>query len=99
MVQAAACAILVSGSRAHAQPPAPVKTLRALRIASPIRVDGVLDDEPWRQAEAASDFVQQDPSVGEPVSEATEIRVLSDPDAVYFGIVCRDAVPRSVIAR
>jgi hypothetical protein len=97
---AAVFGVLLSGARAAAQPPAaPAKTLRALRIASPIHVDGVLDDEAWRIAEAAADFVQQDPHVGEPVSEATGVRVLVDHDAIYFGIICRDSDSHGVIAR
>jgi hypothetical protein len=99
LLPAATAAILFSGSSVCAQPAAPTKTLRALRIASPVRVDGVLDDEVWQQAEAASDFVQQDPRVGEPVSEATEVRVLVDNEAIYVGIVCHDADPRGLIAR
>src|SRR5207249_10625099 len=99
IARAEANGVMVAGSRVHAQPTAPVKTLHALRIGPPIRGDGVLDDEARGQAEAASDFVQQDPSVGEPVSEPTEIRVLIDQDAIYFGIVCRDADPHGVIAR
>src|SRR2546425_886749 len=65
----------------------------------PVRVDGVLDDEAWHEAEAATDFVQQDPHVGEPVSEPTEVRVLVDNEAIYFGIICRDAETHGVIAR
>ncbi|MEP6695051.1 MAG: DUF5916 domain-containing protein [Chloroflexota bacterium] len=92
--------VLCSGSRAAAQPAAPpARTVHALRIAAPIRIDGVLDEPPWRDAEAATGFVQQDPRVGEPVSEATEVRVLVDHDAIYFGIVCRDSNPAGVIAR
>ena len=60
---------------------------RALRITSAIRIDGVLDEDVWQRAEAASDFVQQDPRVNEPVSEATDVRVLVGDDAIYFGIV------------
>jgi len=95
---AAALGILFSGSSLLAQPAA-TKTLHARRIASAIRVDGVLDDDAWRQAEPVSDFVQQDPHVGEPVSEATEVRVLVDDEAIYFGIACHDSDPRGVIAR
>ena len=95
---AAVLAILFSGSDAGAQAAA-TKTLHAHRIASPVRVDGVLDDEAWREAEAASDFVQQDPRAGEPVSEATEVRVVVDNEAIYFGIVCHDSEPHGVIAR
>jgi hypothetical protein len=96
---AAGFAVLLSGASLLAQPGAAAKTLRAHRIAVPVRVDGVLDDQPWREAESASDLVQQDPHVGEPVSEATEIRVLVDDQAIYFGIVCHDADPHGVIAR
>jgi hypothetical protein len=96
---AVALAILSSGSVVAAQPPAPTKTLRARRIPTPIKVDGVLDEDAWQGAETASDFVQQDPHVGEPVSEATEVRVLVDREAIYFGIVCHDADPHGVIAR
>lgn len=96
---AVALAILCSGSGAGAQPAAPIKTLRAHRIASPLRVDGVLDDDAWQDAEVVSDFVQQDPHLGEPVSEATEVRVLVDNEAIYFGIVCHDSDPHGVIAR
>ncbi len=94
-----AAAILVSGSRAAAQTPVSTKTLRALRIAVPVRVDGVLDEAPWRDSEAATDFVQQDPHVNEPVSEPTEVRVLVDDEAIYFGVTCRDRQPHGVIAR
>jgi hypothetical protein len=82
-----------------AQTPAPTKTLHAQRISSPVRVDGVLDDEAWAEADVVSDFVQQDPHTGEPATEQTEVRVLVDRDAMYFGFVCHDADPHGVIAR
>jgi hypothetical protein len=91
--------VLTSGSNLFAQTALATKTLHAQRISVPVRVDGVLDDESWQQAEAASDFVQQDPNVGEPASEPTEVRVLVDDTAIYFGIVCRDRDPHGVIAR
>ena len=82
-----------------AQTPAPIKTLHAQRISSPVRVDGVLDDEVWTEADVVSDFVQQDPRTGEPATEQTEVRVLVDREAMYFGFVCHDADPHGVIAR
>lgn len=88
-----------AGARTAAQTPSEAKTLRAQHITSPIRVDGVLDEEGWQQADAVSDFLQQDPRVNEPVSEGTEIRVLIDGEAMYFGIVCHDSDPRGAIAR
>jgi hypothetical protein len=91
--------VLVAAASAAAQTPSSTKTLRALRIATPIQVDGILDDEAWHGADVAADFVQQDPDVNEPVSERTEIRVLLDDEALYIGAVCFDATPHGIIAR
>jgi hypothetical protein len=93
----AGLALLWSAAALSAQPAA--TTMRAHRMSSPVRVDGVLDEEAWRVAAPAADLVQQDPNVDEPVSEATEVRVLVDGEAVYFGIVCGDADPHGIIAR
>lgn len=94
-----ALALVMWAGSVTAQSLPPTKTLPAQRLTSPIRLDGVLDEDGWRQAEAASDFVQQDPHVGEPVSERTEVRVLVDAAAIYIGVVCHDSDPRGVIAR
>jgi uncharacterized protein DUF5916/cellulose/xylan binding protein with CBM9 domain len=90
---------VAAAARAAAQDADARKTLRALVTQSPIRVDGVLDEAPWHDADAATDFVQQDPHTNEPVSEATEVRVLVDAEAMYFGIICHDSDPHGVIAR
>ncbi|HXH06528.1 MAG TPA: DUF5916 domain-containing protein [Vicinamibacterales bacterium] len=88
-------------SPALAQPAAEPggKTIHALRITTPIRVDGRLDEAAWRAAEAISDFVQQEPRVGEPVTERTEVRVLLDSGALYIGVACYDRTPAGIIAR
>jgi hypothetical protein len=75
------------------------KTIRALRISEPIRLDGVLDEPAWGRAQSVSDFVQQDPHVDQPVSERTEARVLLDDDALYVGVTCFDSDPHGVIGR
>lgn len=87
------------GAATGAAAQAPTRTLRAHRIATAIRVDGVLDEAAWREAEAAADFVQQDPETGRPASEITEVRVLIDNEAIYFGVTCRDRDARAIIAR
>ena len=94
---ALACAVVPA---ARAQPrPASDKTLHALTVSSPIQVDGRLDEPSWQQAEAISDLVQQEPKVGEPVTERTEIRVLLDGGAIYIGAICFDSNPAGIIAR
>ena len=77
---------------AQTSPPSvPTKTARATRIADALTVDGVLDEPAWRQAEAITDFVQQEPHVNQPASEHTEVRVIVGADAFYFGIRCATA--------
>ena len=96
---AAVLAVLASPSALLAQAAAPPRSVRAFRIASSIRVDGVLDEQVWQQAEPATDFVQQDPRTGEPASERTEVRVLVEDEAIYFGIACFDANAAGIVAR
>ena len=69
----------------------------AVEAAAPIVVDGALDEQVWRDAEPAADFVQAEPHEGEPATEATEVRVAFDRDALYIGVVCRDGAAQSAI--
>lgn len=98
--------LLMPASSAAATAPAaaqgqgqPEKSLRALTVTTPPRLDGVLDEEVWAQAPVISDFVQQEPRVGEPATERTEVRVLLDDEAIYFGVSAFDSDPSGVIAR
>src|SRR5256885_4977813 len=69
----------------------------AVEAAAPIVVDGALDEQVWRDAAPAADFVQAEPHEGEPATEATEVRVAFDRDALYIGVVCRDGAAQSAI--
>lgn len=73
--------------------------LQVLRIDTPVNVDGRLDEEPWSRAQAIDRFVQQDPDFGQPASEKTEVRVLLDDEALYFGVHCASKRRADIIAR
>ncbi len=75
------------------------RSVRAVRVTTPPRIDGVLDDDVWRLAEPATDFIQRDPEEGKPASERSEIRVLYDDEALYFGCVFYDSDPAGILAR
>jgi hypothetical protein len=70
----------------------------ARATARPI-IDGSLDDAAWNAAQPVSDFVQQEPDVNQPVSQPTEVRVLFDDAALYFGVRCTDLQAGGVVAR
>ncbi|HEU5218454.1 MAG TPA: DUF5916 domain-containing protein, partial [Gemmatimonadales bacterium] len=63
----------------------PSPRVRALARTSPITLDGKLDEPIWTEAQAATDFRQAQPKVGDPASQRTEIRILYDDEALYIG--------------
>jgi hypothetical protein len=71
---------------------------RAVRISTPIKVDGALDEEVWQRATAIGPLVQQDPNEGAKASEETEVRVLYTQDALYVGVICRDRTPSGIVS-
>lgn len=63
-----------------------------------IRLDGRLDEPVWARTDAATRFWQYAPLDRAAASETTEVRVVQDAGALYFGIVCHDADPAGIIA-
>jgi hypothetical protein len=76
-------------------PPRP--TLAASAIDQPIKVDGLLDDEAWRQVDVADNFIQREPKPGQPATEATEVRVVYTDSTLYIGIRALAADPNQII--
>ena len=70
-------------------------TLRAVRLAAPLDIDGLLDEQVYRDLAPASDFIQILPDEGEIASEQTEVWVLFDDDNLYVSARCRSAAPES----
>ena len=83
---------------AQAQAQLTVPTATAMKVASPVKLDGVLDDEAWTQAAPIAGLVQVEPVQGATPSEDTEVRVVFDADNLYFGITCRDRTPAGIVS-
>jgi hypothetical protein len=83
---------LLLGLQAPADPgPVYRGTARQLDVAPPridaeIRIDGVLDEAPWRQAAMLTGFSMYRPQDGRPAEDSTEVLVWYSPDAIYFGV-------------
>ncbi len=71
---------------------------RAVRMASPIRVDGVLDESAWAAATPIGPLVQSVPNENSPATESTEVRVLYTSSTLYVGILCRDRTPSAIVS-
>ncbi len=75
------------------------RTMIAVRVQNPPKIDGRLDDPCWREAVPTSDFVQMEPEEGELATEQTIVRAVYDSDNLYFGIECLDSQPDRIVAR
>ena len=75
----------------------PRPTARAVRIDSPIVLDGILDEEAWQSAEPITGFIQSMPDAGAPATEETIVRVVYDDRRVYIGALMLDSEPRGII--
>jgi hypothetical protein len=75
------------------------RQVRVLRVATPPVLDGVLDEPAWQLADVADRFIQRDPQEGEPATEPTEVRILTDGSSLYLGVHCFDSDPSGIIAR
>ncbi len=76
-------------------PPRPVA--RGTTVGVGPRVDGRLDDAAWAQAEPLTGFVQRDPREGAPATERTEVRIVSDGEALYVGAWLWDRDPGGIV--
>lgn len=73
--------------------------LQALRIESPIKMDGALDEEAWAKASHISNFTQRELVEGLPATEKTEVAVLYTKADLYIGVWCYDTEPARIIAQ
>jgi hypothetical protein len=73
-------------------------TLRAVRITSPLKIDGKLDEPVYQTVASISDFIQQEPQEGAPATEKTEIWLLFDDESFYVVARCWDSHPERMIA-
>ena len=69
-----------TGPHAQAAP-----AVGAVRLTSPVTVDGRLDEEVWRTAPAATEFRQSQPDEGKAATQRSEVRFAYDDEAVYVG--------------
>jgi len=73
-------------------------TVRAVRLAEPLVLDGLLTDPVYSQVRAISDFVQQEPHEGQPATERTELWIFFDDTTLYLAVRCHDSEPERIIA-
>lgn len=75
------------------------KTLQTKRVSQKIIVDGLLDEEDWKNTPVASDFVMINPGNGTPIPEnqKVNVKVIYDNEAVYVGAILYDNEPVKIL--
>src|SRR5262245_53020797 len=68
-------------------------TVRAVRIDTPLKIDGRLDDEVYGVVPPAGDFIMQEPREGERATEQTDAWIFFDNDNLYIAARCWDDHP------
>lgn len=91
----AALAVLLAGASLAQKPQ--VSPLY-LEPATPVEVDGVLDEEFWGRAARLGALTATEPVEGESPTYPTEVLLAYDSEAFYLGVICHDD-PAEVRAR
>ncbi|MBL4701861.1 MAG: hypothetical protein JKX85_11455 [Phycisphaeraceae bacterium] len=70
---------------------------------SPVKIDGVLDDKDWANANVIDDFADfmdfKGKFLAKPASQKTEVRFLYDENNIYLGITCEEPDTDAIIIK
>jgi len=69
---------------------AQVRSIPAVKINQPIKIDASLDDEAWKNIEPVGDFITASPVYGNPSSRKTRVKIAYDNTAIYVGAYMYD---------
>ena len=72
-------------------------TLRAVRLDTPLQLDGQLNEPVYQTVPPVTDFVQQEPNEGAPATEHTDVWVMFDSDHIYVSFRCLESDPAQMI--
>jgi len=74
------------------------RTVTAIRLTAPVKLDGILDEAAW-QVPATGGFMQYDPQNGAPPTERTSVWVGYDDRALYVAARMDDSRPETIVGR
>ncbi|MEP7168386.1 MAG: DUF5916 domain-containing protein [Bacteroidota bacterium] len=77
--------------------PDTTKKYSATRVNAAPKIDGVLDDDVWKNIASASDFVMSRPIENSTPTQKTEFKIAYDNTAVYVSAMMYDSAPDSIL--
>ncbi len=72
-------------------------TVRAVRVSAPMQIDGQLDEALYRSVTPISDFIQSEPTAGEPATEKTEVWISFDDENFYVSMRASESQPERMV--
>lgn len=89
--------VLLFANTLSAQSPPPLE-LPAKRTNLPIKIDGLLDDEAWKDAPQMANLIEFRPTVGrkEDPENRTVTYLLYNDEGIYFGGYCHERTKDSI---
>ena len=75
------------------------KSIITTKISESITIDAELNEESWKNAAIASDFVSFEPINGSPIPKdfKTEVKLVYSDDAIYIGATLYDPNPNAIL--
>lgn len=74
------------------------KSAQVIRTESPPKIDGLIEDDCWKNTEPLSGFFQFDPVNGVKASEETLVWMVYDQKNIYFAFLMQDSQPDKIWA-
>ena len=68
-------------------------TIRAVRVTTPMKIDGKLDEEVYKTVQPVGGFIQQTPKPGAPATEPSDVWVLFDDTNLYITMLLHETHP------
>ncbi len=73
------------------------KAYETVRLTGVVKIDGILNDEGWKNVPVADGFIQLEPTEGASTAQRTEVRLAYDNTAIYVSAMMYDSSPDSIL--
>lgn len=80
----------------YAQGQRPV--VNAFQISEKISLDGILDEDEWKQAIGIDALTMVEPETGSKASLRTTVKILVDKSNIYLGVTCYEDDPGNIVS-
>ena len=74
------------------------KEIEAMRVETAPKIDGILNENVWKNAPIAKDFRMWRPGNGDAIASSytTKVKIIYDDNAIYFGAYMKDPLPKDI---